>query len=1052
MAEVYCASEPCPLFLNSTCVFYTGESLLYIGVQTNDTLEAIIVKINQAFQNTGIGYAFTNGVIQPTPSQPVQLGGALIQNTTIGGNFTLTFSGNVQAAKHITTGGSSSQFVKGDGTLDSTAYQPAANYITGLSGDVLASGPGVAAATLATVNFSSGTFGNGNTIPIVTVNSKGLVTNITPIPVTIPPLPITFIGDVVGSGSTGSNITLLLQNVNPNIYNTITPLKFSVNGKGLVTSASPITASDIVNILGFNPSGTAGSSGTSGTTGTSGTSGTSGIDGTFGTSGTSGTSGSSATSGTSGTSGSSGTAGTSGSTGTSGSSGTTGTSGSSGTTGTSGSSGTSGTTGTSGSSGTSGTTGTSGSSGLSGDRFKTTSTTTYTLQAPGNPGTLTVDPGLSYTVAQSIIIAFDANNHNEAEVTSYNPLTGVINFVTFTLTGSGTYSSWFVNIDGASGGDGSSGTSGTTGTSGSSGTSGTTGTSGSSGTSGTTGTSGSSGTSGTSATDGTGGTSGTSGSSATSGTTGTSGTSATSGTSGTSGSTPVNQITGSGTTNYLSKFTGSTSIGNSLIFEDGTNVGINTASPEGKLTVVGTSAQPPTSGTTANSLLQLKGSLSNELNIGSNTVSGNYGAYIQASDNNLAIPYQLNLQPTGGNVIIGAYNDNGAKLQVSGAARVDSEYAYYWQRTSGGSNLWSWSANSSSSYLYNHTTATPVLTFLNNGNVGIGTTTPDVTGFGWRTLTIKGGIASGEAGVIELQSPTTTGAANLGIIAFMDGSNRNAQIYSQRASSTTTGNILFATNGGAGLLERMQITSNGNVQIGNDSNPYLEIANGGSTDVLSGIRWAIGSGRVNYGGMEMAASSADNGYIVFKTRNSGSTAERMRIFSDGNILIQNGGTFTNAGRKLEIQTSSTNAALWVQTGGTTDSYVIADFRTGSNLPALQILGNGVSNFGGKVFGSGFTSRSGSTSIASGATATIATMDVNGIFLVNIQVNGGSLIFNAANYFIANNTNGQYVNAGALYDGANVTLSNSGSAIQITNDGFSTLTWQWSVFIMPYALI
>ena len=591
MAEVYCGSEPCPLFLNSTCVFYTGESLLYIGVQTNDTLEAIIVKINQAFQNTGIGYAFTNGVIQPTPSQPVQLGGALIQNTTIGGNFTLTFSGNVQAAKHITTGGSSSQFVKGDGTLDSTAYQPAANYITGLSGDVLASGPGVAAATLATVNFSSGTFGNGNTIPIVTVNSKGLVTNITPTPINLPPISLTFIGDVVGSGLTGSNITLLLQNVNPNPYNTITPLKFSVNGKGLVTSASPITASDIVNILGFNPSGTAGSSGTSGTTGTSGTSGvngTSGIDGTFGTSGTSGTSGSSATSGTSGTSGSSGTAGTSGSTGTSGSSGTTGTSGSSGTTGTSGSSGTSGTTGTSGSSGTSGTTGTSGSSGLSGDRFKTTSTTTYTLQAPGNPGTLTVDPGLSYTVAQSIIIAYDANNHNEAEVTSYNSITGVINFVTFTLTGSGTYSNWFVNIDGASGGDGSSGSSGTTGTSGSSGTSGTTGTSGSSGTSGTTGTSGSSGTSGTSATDGTGGTSGTSGSSATSGTSGTSGTSATSGTSGTSGTnggtgasgtsgTSGTSVAVSGTTNTLAKFTSSTTIGDSLFTDNGINGAIGGA-------------------------------------------------------------------------------------------------------------------------------------------------------------------------------------------------------------------------------------------------------------------------------------------------------------------------------------------------------------------------------------------------------------------------------------------------------------------------------------------
>jgi len=52
----------------------------------------------------------------------------------------------------------------------------------------------------------------------------------------------------------------------------------------------------------------------------------------------------------------------------------------------------------------------------------------------------------------------------------------------------------------------------------------------------------------------------------------------------------------------------------------------------------------------------------------------------------------------------------------SSSVTAGAEYAYYWQRTSGGSNLWSWSANSGSSYLYNHTTATSILTFLNNGS------------------------------------------------------------------------------------------------------------------------------------------------------------------------------------------------------------------------------------------------------------------------------------------------------------------------------------------------
>jgi hypothetical protein len=768
MAEVYCGSEPCPLFLNSTCVFYTGESLLYIGVQNNDTLEAIIVKINQAFQNAGVGYAFTNGLIQPTPFQPVQLGGALTQNTTIGGNFTLAFTGNIQAARHITTGGTSSQFVKGDGTLDSTAYQPAANYITGLSGDATASGPGVAAMTLATVNFASGTFGNGNTIPIVTVNAKGLVTNITPVPVTIPPLPLNFIGDVVGSGFTGSNISMLLQNVNANPYNTITPLKFTVSGKGLVTSASPITASDIVNILGYYPgtsgtsgsdgtsgtsgttgtSGTSGSSGTSGTTGTSGTSGTSGTDGSGGTSGTSGTtgtsgssgtsgttgtsgtsatsgtsgtsgtdgtggtsgtsgstgtsgtagtSGTSATSGTSGTTGSSGTSGTSGSTGTSGSSGTTGTSGSSGTTGTSGSSGTSGTTGTSGSSGTTGTsgtdgtggtsgssgttgssgssgtsgtsatsgssgtsgsTGTSGSSGLSGDRFKTTSTTTYTLQAPGGTGTITVGLGLAYSVAQSIIIAYDANNHNEAEVTSYDPLTGSLSFIVFRLTGSGTYSVWSVNIDGASGGDGSSGSSGTSGTSATAGTSGTTGTSGSSGTSGTTGTSGSSGSSGTSAIDGTNGTSGTSGTTGTSGSSGTSGTTGTSGSSGTSGTSATDGTGGTSGTSGSSGTSGTTGTSGTSATSgtSGTSATSGTTGTSGTSGINGTGGTSGTSGSSATS-----------------GTSGTSGTSVAVSGNTNTIA-KFTSPTTIGNSLL---TDNGSTLSYNGNGVVVRDASGY---------------------------------------------------------------------------------------------------------------------------------------------------------------------------------------------------------------------------------------------------------------------------------------------------------------------------------------------------------------------------------------
>ena len=171
----------------------------------------------------------------------------------------------------------------------------------------------------------------------------------------------------------------------------------------------------------------------------------------------------------------------------------------------------------------SGTSGTSGTSGYDGDRFRTTSTTTFTL---GVTTTIVVEPGLAYTPAQDIIITYNVGNHQTCTVISYDINTGVMVIGgPVTVTGSGTYSSWIVNLDGAAGGDGSSGTSGTSGLSGSSGT---TGTSGSSGVSGSSGTSGTTGTSGSSGINGATGTSGTSGSSGSSGLTGTSGSSGTS--------------------------------------------------------------------------------------------------------------------------------------------------------------------------------------------------------------------------------------------------------------------------------------------------------------------------------------------------------------------------------------------------------------------------------------------------------------------------------------------------------------------------------------------
>ncbi len=250
-----CAAEPCPVILNSTCVFYRGANLIYTGVLTNDNFQTVLEKIDNKFKNAAIGYIFNNGVVQTTSGGPVQLGGSLIQNTTItSSGFDLTITGDVNAGKFATIGGTSSQFVKGDGSLDNTSYQTAGNYITSLTGDGTASGPGSAVFTLDPISaLYAGTWGSSTQVPQFTLDSKGRITSVSNVAMSIPPASLSFIGEVFGSGLTGSPVTLTINNTNPNVYGTLTPLKFSVNNRGLITGASPITSLDLDGIYGYTP-------------------------------------------------------------------------------------------------------------------------------------------------------------------------------------------------------------------------------------------------------------------------------------------------------------------------------------------------------------------------------------------------------------------------------------------------------------------------------------------------------------------------------------------------------------------------------------------------------------------------------------------------------------------------------------------------------------------------------------------------------------------------------------------------------------------------------
>ena len=197
-------------------------------------------------------------------------------------------------------------------------------------------------------------------------------------------------------------------------------------------------------------------------------------------------------------------------------------------------------------------------------------------------------------------------------------------------------------------------------------------------------------------------------------------------------------------------------------------------------------------------------------------------------------------------------------------------------------------------------------------------------------IVVKSG-ESNSTGIVLERNDTTDKLVNIfsetadGKIAISSSSTGNIKIYLDSVGAS------YFTGGNLGVGVSTVTTGKFVVKSGESNSSGIVLERGSNNEKLVNIFSETADGKI------AIASSAITKILL----NSAGTS----YFDGGNVLI---GTTTSGGYKCEIQTSSTNAALWVQTGGTTSSYIIAEFRTGTNAPALQILGNGVSSFGGNV--------------------------------------------------------------------------------------------------------
>lgn len=143
---------------------------------------------------------------------------------------------------------------------DLAAKQATGSYLTALTGDITAAGPGSAAATLATVNASPGTTGDASHTSAMTTNAKGLVTANTSTAIQIAESQVTNLAtDLAAKQATGNYITALtgdatatgpgsvaiaFATVNANVgtFGSATQVAVPVvNAKGLVTGITNVT-------------------------------------------------------------------------------------------------------------------------------------------------------------------------------------------------------------------------------------------------------------------------------------------------------------------------------------------------------------------------------------------------------------------------------------------------------------------------------------------------------------------------------------------------------------------------------------------------------------------------------------------------------------------------------------------------------------------------------------------------------------------------------------------------------------------------------------------